>query len=146
MGILRHSLVSRFTPTFAEPHMSTPAASTATFFRWADVPSEQVKPDISRKLITGDRIMLAEVKLQRGCIVPQHAHVHEQMTYVLDGCLRLTVGEDGATSYDLRGGEVVVLPSNVPHAAEALEDTRVIDVFSPPREDWLNRTDAYLRR
>jgi quercetin dioxygenase-like cupin family protein len=78
--------------------------------------------------------------------VPKHAHVHEQMTYVLEGHLRLTVGTDGAESHDLRAGEVVVLPSNVPHAAEAMDDTRVIDVFSPPREDWLNRTDAYLRR
>jgi quercetin dioxygenase-like cupin family protein len=126
--------------------MTTPAASTASFFRWSDVPSEQVKPDISRRLITGERIMLAQVDLQRGCIVPQHAHVHEQMTYVLEGCLRLTVGSDGETTHDLRAGEVIHLPSSVPHAAVALEDTRVLDVFSPPREDWLNRTDDYLRR
>jgi quercetin dioxygenase-like cupin family protein len=64
---------------------------------------------------------------------------------VLDGHLRLTVGDDGAVSYDVRAGEVVLLPSNVPHAAEAMADTRVLDVFSPPREDWLNRTDSYLR-
>ena len=126
--------------------MTTPAASNASFFRWSDVPSEQVKPDISRRLITGERIMLAQVDLQRGCIVPQHAHVHEQVTYVLEGCLRLAVGSDGETTYDLRAGEVIHLPSNVPHAAVALEDTRVLDVFSPPREDWLNRTDDYLRR
>ena len=68
------------------------------------------------------------------------------MTYVLEGCLRLTVGSAGETTYDLRAGEVIHLPSNVPHAAVALEDTRVLDVFSPPREDWLNRTDDYLRR
>ena len=126
--------------------MTTPAVSNASFFRWSDVPSEQVKSDISRRLITGERIMLAQVDLQRGCIVPQHAHVHEQMTYVLEGCLRLTVGSDGPTTYELRAGEVIHLPSNVPHAAVALEDTRVLDVFSPPREDWLNRTDDYLRR
>ena len=126
--------------------MTTPAVSNATFFRWRDVPSEQVKSDISRRLITGERIMLAQVELQRGCIVPQHAHVHEQMTYVLEGCLQLTVGSDGAATYDLRAGDVLHLPSNVPHAAVALEDTRVLDVFSPPREDWLNRTDDYQRR
>jgi len=126
--------------------MTTPAASTASFFRWSEVPSEQVKPDISRRLITGERIMLAQVELQRGCVVPKHAHVHEQMTYVLAGHLQLTVGEDGATSHDLRAGEVIHLPSNVPHAALAIEDTQVMDVFSPPREDWLNRTDDYLRR
>ena len=129
--------------------MSTPIKSSATFHRWSDVPSEQVKADLSRRLITGDRIMLAQVELQRGCIVPQHAHVHEQLTCVLEGCLRLRIGGDsveGGESHDLRAGDVIVLPSNVPHAAEALEDTRVLDVFSPPREDWLARDDAYLRR
>ena len=125
--------------------MSTPIESKAAYHRWNDLPSEQVKPDLSRRLITGDRLMLAHVELKRGCIVPEHAHVHEQMTHVLEGCLRLRVGNDGE-SYDLRAGDVIVLPSNVPHAAEALEDTRVVDAFSPPREDWINRTDAYLRR
>ena len=125
--------------------MSTPA-TTATSYRWSDVPSEQVKPDLSRRLITGERIMLAQVELQRGCVVPKHAHMHEQVTHVLEGCLRLIVGDDGSESYDLRAGEAIVLPSNVPHAAEALEDSRVLDIFNPPREDWLDRTDAYLRR
>ena len=122
---------------------STPNA--ATFFRWADVPEEQVKVDLTRRLITGERVMIASVELERGCIVPKHSHVHEQLSYVLDGHLRLLVGEDGGETYDVRAGEVVLLPSNVPHAAEAMADTRVLDVFSPPREDWLNRTDAYLR-
>ena len=126
--------------------MSAPIEPSARAHRWSDVSQEQVKPDLARRLITGDRLMLAEVELQRGCIVVRHAHVHEQITCVMQGCLRLSVGDDGAESYDLRAGDVIVLPSNVPHAAEALEDTRVIDVFSPPREDWLNRTDAYLRR
>lgn len=127
--------------------MSSPAAAPkAAFYRWSDVPHEKVTDLLGRRLITGDRIMVAQVELARGCIVPQHAHVHEQMSVVLDGCLRLKVGDDGAESYDLRGGEVIALPSNVPHAAEALEDTRVLDIFSPPREDWINRTDAYLRR
>ena len=127
--------------------MSTPTtASKAAFYSWSAVPSEQVNPDLSRRLITGERVMLAQVELQRGCIVPQHAQVHEQVTYGLAGCLRLSVGEDGATSYDLRAGDVIHLPSNLPHAAEALEDAQVLDVFSPPREDWLNRSDDYLRR
>ena len=122
---------------------STPNA--ALFFRWAEVPEEQVKVDLTRRLISAERIMLATVELERGCIVPKHAHVHEQISYVLDGHLRLRVGEDGGETYDVRAGEVVVLPSNVPHAAEAMADTRVLDVFSPPREDWLNKTDSYLR-
>ena len=126
--------------------MSTPAATPkASFHHWTDVPREQVKADLGRRLITGDRVMLANVDLQRGCIVPQHAHVHEQVSYVLEGFLRLTIGEDGSEAYDLRAGDVVLIPSNVPHAAEAMEDTRVLDVFSPPREDWINRTDSYLR-
>ena len=128
--------------------MSTPAATpnAASYYRWSEIPSEQLKPDLARRLVTGERIMVASVELQRGCVVPQHAHVHEQISYVLEGWLRLTVGEAGAEVYDLRAGDVVVLPSNVPHAAQALEDTRVLDVFSPPREDWINRTDSYLRR
>jgi quercetin dioxygenase-like cupin family protein len=127
--------------------MSTPAATPkVAFHHWSDVPREQVKPDLHRRLLTGERIMLASVELQRGCVVPQHAHVHEQSTYCLEGCLRLFIGEDRAESYDLRAGDVVMIPSNVPHAAEALEDSRVLDVFSPPREDWINRTDGYLRR
>jgi len=126
--------------------MSTPAATPkASLQHWSDVPLEQVKPDLTRRLITGERVMLASVELQRGCIVPQHAHVHEQVSYVLGGCLRLTIGEPATESYDLREGDVMLIPSNVPHAAEAIEDSRVLDVFSPPREDWLNRTDTYLR-
>jgi unsaturated pyranuronate lyase len=124
--------------------ISTPNA--ASFFRWVDVAEEQVKVDLTRRLISAERIMLATVELERGCIVPKHAHVHEQISYVLDGHLRLLVGEDGGETYDVRAGEVVILPSNVPHAAEAMADTRVLDVFSPPREDWLNKTDSYLRR
>lgn len=127
--------------------MPTPAAeSKAAFYHISEVPHEQVTPQLGRRLITGERVMLAAVDLTRGCIVPRHAHVHEQLTYVLEGCLRLVVGDDGAESYDLRAGDVLHLPSNVSHAAEALEDTRVLDIFSPPREDWINRTDDYLRR
>ena len=126
--------------------MSAPQTTPkAAFYHWTDVPQEQVKPDLSRRLVTGERIMLANVELETGCVVPQHAHVHEQVSYVLEGWLRLTIGEDGGEVYDLRAGDVVTIPSNVPHAAQALEHTRVLDVFSPPREDWLNRTDAYLR-
>ena len=127
--------------------MSTPAATPkAAFHHWSDVPREQVKPDLHRRLVTGERVMLAHVELEQGCVVPKHAHEHEQVSYVLEGCLRLTVGEDGAESYDLHAGDVIVLPSNLPHAAVALERSKVLDVFNPPREDWINRTDAYLRR
>ena len=127
--------------------MSTPAASPkVAYHHWSDVQREQVKPDLHRRLLTGERIMLASVELQRGCVVPKHSHVHEQSTLCLEGCLKLIIGDDGAEVYEVRAGDVVMIPSNVPHAAEALEDTRVLDVFSPPREDWLTGSDAYLRR
>jgi quercetin dioxygenase-like cupin family protein len=127
--------------------VSTPTTpKAASFHHWTDVPQEQVNPDLSRRLVTGERVMVAQVELQRGCIVPQHAHVHEQISYVLDGRLELTVGDETPETYELTAGDILVIPSNIPHAARALEDTRVVDVFSPPREDWLNRTDAYLRR
>jgi len=127
--------------------VSTPATpKAASFHRWTDIPQELVKPDLARRLVTGERVMVAQIELRRGCIVPQHAHVHEQVSYVLDGRLELTVGDETPETYELVGGDILVIPSNIPHAARALEDTRVVDVFSPPREDWLNKTDDYLRR
>jgi len=119
---------------------------SVTFFRWADMPMEQLSPLLGRKLITGDRMMLAHVYLKKGCIVPRHSHDNEQLTYILDGALRFSIGEDGQEEVVVRAGEVLHIPSNVPHKAEALEDTLDVDVFSPPREDWLNKTDDYLRR
>jgi len=101
---------------------------------------------LDRKLITGERIMLAHVYLKKGCIVPKHAHENEQITYILEGVLRFWIGEDQLQEVLVKAGEVLHIPSNVPHKAEALEDTLDIDVFSPPREDWLNKTDAYLRK
>jgi len=110
------------------------------------MPKEQVSERLSRRLITGDRVMLAHVYLKKGCVVPKHAHENEQFTYILEGALRFLVGDDGSEEVVVRAGEVLHLPSNVPHAAQALEDTLDVDVFSPPRQDWLNNTDAYLRQ
>jgi len=118
----------------------------ATWYRWEDLPREEVNDRLSRRLITGDRIMLAHVYLKKGCVVPKHSHENEQLTYILEGALRFRVGDDGAEEIVVRAGEVLLLPSNLPHEAHALEDTLDVDVFSPPREDWLNKTDAYLRR
>jgi quercetin dioxygenase-like cupin family protein len=117
----------------------------ATWYRWDDLPKEAVNASLSRRLITGDRVMLAHVYLKQGCVVPKHAHENEQFTYVLDGALKFLVGEDGGQEVVVRAGEVLHLPAHVPHEAHALEDTLDLDVFSPPREDWLNKTDAYLR-
>ena len=118
----------------------------ATLYRWEDLPREEVNDRLSRRLITGDRIMLAHVYLRKGCVVPKHSHENEQLTYILEGALRFRVGEDGAEEIVVRAGEVLHLPSNLPHEAHALEDTLDVDVFSPPREDWLNKTDSYLRK
>ena len=118
----------------------------ATWYRWEDLPREEVNDRLSRRLITADRIMLAHVYLKKGCVVPKHSHENEQLTYILEGALRFRVGGDGAEEIVVRAGEVLHLPSNLPHEAHALEDTLDVDVFSPPREDWLNKTDSYLRK
>ncbi len=115
-------------------------------YRWADVPLEPVTDKLSRKLVTGQRMMLAHVHLKQGCIVPKHSHENEQITYILEGTLRFSIGEDLAEVIDVHAGEVLVIPSNVPHRAEALEDTLDVDIFSPPRADWLDGSDAYLRQ
>jgi len=117
-----------------------------TFYRWDDMPKEQVNAGLSRRLVTGDRIMLAHVYLNQGCIVPRHQHENEQITYVVTGALHFWIGEDESEEITIRAGEVLHLPSMVWHKAEALEDTLDVDIFSPPRQDWLNKTDAYLRK
>jgi unsaturated pyranuronate lyase len=110
------------------------------------MPKEPLKPDLARRLITGERMMLAHVYLDKGCVVPKHEHENEQLTYILEGALRFWLGDDGSEVIDVRAGEVLHLPSNLPHEAEALEDTLDVDVFSPPRQDWLDQSDDYLRQ
>lgn len=107
---------------------------------------ERVSDMLDRRLITGERIMLAHVYLKKGCIVPKHSHENEQITYILEGALRFKLGEDQKEVVTVSAGEVLHIPPNLPHEAEAVEDTLDVDVFSPPRADWLNKTDSYLRR
>ena len=121
-------------------------SSSVSFFRWSDLPLEQVSPMLDRRLITGDRMMLAHVFLDKGCIVPRHSHENEQLTWILEGALRFWIGEDESEVIELHAGEVLHIPSNVPHKALALENTLDVDIFSPPREDWLNRTDSYFHQ
>ena len=116
-----------------------------TFYRWEDMPKESVSETLDRRLITGDRIMLTHVYLKKGSIVPHHFHENEQITYILEGGLRFWIGEDESQMIDVLAGDVLHIPSNVHHKALALEDTVDVDIFSPPRQDWLDKTDAYLR-
>jgi unsaturated pyranuronate lyase len=115
-------------------------------FRWDDMPKERVNDQLDRRLITGERMMLAHVYLKKGAIVPLHSHENEQLTYILEGALRFWIGSETGETLVVRAGEVLVIPSNVPHKAEAVEDTLDVDIFCPPRQDWLDKTDAYLRR
>ncbi len=119
---------------------------TVRWYRWDDMPKENLNESLARRLITGERMMLAHVYLKKGAIVPRHAHENEQLTYILEGALRFWIGEDESEVLDVRAGEVLHIPSHVPHKAEALEDTLDVDIFSPPRQDWLEKTDDYLRQ
>ncbi|MCX6549754.1 MAG: cupin domain-containing protein [Acidobacteria bacterium] len=112
-------------------------------FRWDEIALEKVTEMISRKIVTGEREMLAQIWLKKGAIVPTHDHESEQLSYVLQGALRFII--DGR-EFILREGEVLHIPSRVPHQAEALDDTFELDVFSPIRQDWIDKTDDYFRR
>ena len=117
----------------------------ATHHRWADMPVDQLSDTIGRRLITGQDMMLAHVYLKKGALVPKHSHHNEQITYILEGALRFHLGENESQEVIVRAGEVLTIPSWLPHKAEALEDTLDVDVFSPPRQDWLDGSDSYLR-
>jgi unsaturated pyranuronate lyase len=117
-----------------------------THYRWDEMPREKVSDSLDRRLITGDRMMLAHVYLKKGSIVPRHSHENEQITYILEGGLRFWIGADESQVIEVHAGEVLHIPSQVPHKAEALEDTLDVDIFSPPRQDWLDKTDDYLRQ
>jgi unsaturated pyranuronate lyase len=111
----------------------------APLHRWDEIALEKITEMVSRKIVAGDREMLAQTYLKRGALVPLHTHASEQMTYVLQGALRFLV--DGEEVI-VREGEVIHIPSGAPHQAEALEDTFDLDVFSPVREDWLESINA----
>jgi quercetin dioxygenase-like cupin family protein len=121
-------------------------ASVAKHYRWEALPAEELKGGLSRRLITGDRMMIAHVYLKKDAVVPRHSHENEQITYILEGALHFRLGENGEREVIVRAGEVLVIPSYLPHSAVALEDTLDVDVFNPPRQDWLSGTDDYLRR
>ena len=103
-------------------------------YRWDEIALEKVTEMMSQKIITGEREMIAQIYLKRGALIPRHSHESEQMTYILQGALRFLVGSEEVT---VREGEVLHIPANVAHQAEALEDTFELDIFSPIRADWL---------
>lgn len=114
-------------------------------YRWADVPREQMSALLDRRFVSGEHVTLARVGLKKGCVVPRHVHENEQFSLTLSGALKFWIGEDESEVVVVSSGEMLHLPPNVPHKAEAMEDTEVLDIFSPPRHDWLEGTDAYLR-
>jgi quercetin dioxygenase-like cupin family protein len=109
---------------------------------WSLVPVESLNPLLGLHFVVGQNVMLARVLLKKGCIVPEHSHPNEQITFILEGALKFWI--DGKEIV-VNSGEVLTIPPNMPHKAEALEDTVDFDVFNPPRADWMNRTNSYLR-
>jgi quercetin dioxygenase-like cupin family protein len=122
---------------------SSESASAARHVRLKDLPIEHLTPLIERQYVHGEQAMLARLLLRKGCVVPEHSHANEQITYVLDGALQFQIqGQEIVVGT----GEMLVIPANVPHSAVALEDTIDLDVFCPPRADWIAGTDSYLRK
>jgi len=112
------------------------------YIPWQTIPLEDLNPLLQRQFVVGQEIMLARVLLKKGCIVPEHSHHNEQLTYILEGALKFWI--DGQEIV-VHAGEVLCIPAHMPHKAEALEDTVDLDIFNPPRADWIDKTDQYLR-
>jgi quercetin dioxygenase-like cupin family protein len=109
---------------------------------WDSVEVERMNPLLTRQCIHTENVTLARIVLKKGCIVPEHHHVSEQFSHILEGELKFYFGDK---EFTLRPGDVLTIPSNVPHKAVAVVDTVAIDAFSPPRQDWIDKDDAYLR-
>ena len=114
----------------------------AKLFRLAEMEPEKMSPTLSRQFCSGEQVMLARILFKQGCVVPQHQHSNEQISFVLSGALEFVIG--GVTQV-VRAGEMLVIPGGVPHAVLALEDTENLDAFAPPRQDWIDNDDSYLR-
>ncbi len=117
-------------------------SSEVKHIKWNEIPMESLNPLLDRQIAVGDQMMVARVLLKTGCVVPLHSHMNEQVTYVQSGALRFTIDGKEIT---VRTGEFLCIPPHVPHTAVALEDTVDIDIFTPPRADWIEKTDRYLR-
>jgi quercetin dioxygenase-like cupin family protein len=118
-------------------------SSEVQYIRLREMPIEHLNPLLERQFVAGEKSMLARLLLRKGCVVPLHSHENEQISYILEGALKFSVqGKDIIVG----AGEILVIPATVPHSAEALEDTVDLDVFCPPRADWISGADAYLRK
>jgi quercetin dioxygenase-like cupin family protein len=126
--------------------MSNTPQEALQHISWDDLPVETMNPLLSRQFVTGTQGMLARIVLKKGCVVPRHSHPNEQISYITEGALRFFLGDESApVEKVVRAGEVLVIPGDLPHSAEALEDTVDFDLFAPPRQDWITRDDSYLR-
>ena len=117
--------------------------TAAKYAKWSDVEIDTLNPQIDRQMIVGSNIMVARVLIKKGGRVPLHSHHNEQVTYILEGALHFSINGQEIT---VHAGEVLCIPSNMPHEALALEDTVDLDIFNPPRQDWIDKDDAYLRQ
>ena len=110
--------------------------------RWKDIAQEQLNPSFARQALHTERMTIAYLHLKAGGVVPEHHHENEQVSMVLEGKLRFwAAGEP----YLVEAGEVMQIPSNLPHSVDVLEDSVVFDLFAPVRADWVSGNDAYLR-
>jgi quercetin dioxygenase-like cupin family protein len=114
--------------------------------QWANIEREQLAPGIARRYMYGDNIMVAQILLDKGAVVPKHAHMNEQISNVISGRLEFRFGEDGSDIRVAGPGETVVIPGHLPHEVAALEDAVAVDLFSPPRQDWIDGTDDYFKK
>jgi quercetin dioxygenase-like cupin family protein len=121
---------------------ASPRKLELKYIPWSSVELEDLNPLLQRQFVVGQDIMLARVLLKKGCIVPLHSHHNEQVTYILEGALKFWIE---GKEIVVNAGEVLTIPPHMPHKAEALADTVDLDVFNPPRQDWINKTDNYLR-
>ena len=120
--------------------------TSAQHTSWQQLPVERLNDLLTRQFVHGTQAMFARLEMKRGCKVPRHSHPNEQITFIGSGALRFLLGsEDAPEERVVRAGELLVIPGGLPHSAEALEDTVDFDIFAPPREDWINRDDSYLR-
>ena len=118
---------------------------TPVVHNWARIEREELAPGIARRYMYGDNIMVAQILLDKDAVVPKHAHMNEQISNVISGRLEFRFGEDGSDIRVAGAGETVVIPGHLPHEVVALEDAVAVDLFSPPRQDWIDGTDDYFR-